>query len=443
MKRFLKKNSWRSVAALWVATLYFTQGLPNAVVDLVAPVAMKDLGFGNALITFIAAWAYLPWVLKALWSPLVDSVGKKRGWIVKTQLACAALFAVLAAVFAAGTSVPAGALLAALAAVAVVSATHDIAADGFYMLALDSGRQAFFSGWRSTFFRLSQIFAKGAIIAGAGVFIAKEIAAGAAPELAAATAWNRIFIGVAVLTGALAIVHALILPAPPSDVPAGTPTQSLAVDFFDTWKTFFTKERIGFLLLFLLFFRFGEVQLSVVSPLFFKDEIAAGGLALDNRAFGLLNGTFGVAAMLAGGILGGVAVSRNGLRAWLLPMIFFLNVPDLLYVAFAHWQPAGNLPLIGAGIVVEQFGYGLGFTGYMLFMLWACAGTRRAVAHYAICTGFMALGVMLPKLWAGALQEIFGYEIFFLWALACTVPGFWLAAAARKIIPAEFGKKTD
>ena len=417
-----------------MATLYFTQGLPNAVVDLVAPVAMKDLGFGNALITFIAAWAYLPWVLKALWSPLVDSVGKKRGWIVGTQLASAALALALAFAFSAGAgSVPAAALFAALAAVAFVSATHDIAADGFYMLALDSGRQAFFSGWRSAFFRLSQIFAKGALIAGAGILIAGGASAG--------TAWNRVFLGVAALTVALAAVHALILPKPARDVPAGTPTQSLASDFVDTWKTFFAKNRIVFLLGFLLFFRFGEVQLGVVSPLFFKDSVEAGGLALDNRAFGLLNGTFGVAAMLAGGILAGFFVSRHGLRAWLLPMILLLNVPDLIYIAFAHWQPAGALPLIGAGIVTEQFGYGFGFTGYMLFMLWACAGTRRAVAHYAICSGFMALGVVIPKLWAGALQEFLGYEIFFWWALVCTIPGFWLAVRARKIVPENFGKR--
>lgn len=437
-----EKFRLRSVAALWVATLYFTQGLPNAVVDLIAPVAMKDLGFGNALITFIAAWAYLPWALKALWSPLVDSVGKKRGWIVKTQLASAALFVVLAFALSAGAgSVPAAAIFAALAAVAVVSATHDIAADGFYMLALDSGRQAFFSGWRSAFFRLSQIFAKGAVIAGAGIFIAREISAGATPLAAAGTAWNRVFLGVAALTVVLAVVHALILPFPLRDVPAGTPERSLASDFVETWKTFFAKNRIGFLLGFLLFFRFGEVQLGVVSPLFFKDSLEAGGLALDNRMFGLLNGTFGVAAMLAGGILAGFLVSRRGLRAWLIPMILLLNVPDLIYVAFAHWQPAAAFPLIGAGIVVEQFGYGFGFTGYMLFMLWACAGTRRAVAHYAICSGFMALGIVIPKLWAGALQELFGYEIFFWWALACTIPGFWLAVRARKIVPAEFGKK--
>ena len=171
-----KRFSPQGVAALWAATLYFAQGLPNAVVDLVAPVAMKDLGFSNAVITFVAAWAYLPWTLKALWSPLVDSVGRKRSWIVGTQAAGAALLAGLAVAFFFG--VPAAAVVAALFAVAVVSATHDIAADGFYMLALDSGRQALLSGWRSTFFRLSQIFAKGGIVAAAGFFIAGGTDAG-------------------------------------------------------------------------------------------------------------------------------------------------------------------------------------------------------------------------------------------------------------------------
>jgi len=422
----------RGVAALWVATLYFTQGLPNAVVDLVAPVAMKDLGFENGIITFVAAWAYLPWVLKALWSPLVDGFGEKRGWIISTQILSAALFVLLAATFAFG--VPAIFVFAVLLSVAIVSATHDIAADGFYMLALDSGKQAFFSGWRSTFFRLSQIFAKGVLVAGAGVLIASGTSAGAA--------WHGIFLCVAALTAGLAALHFKILPMPSSDAPAGTRTDSVVAGFFETWETFFKKNHVVFLLFFLLFFRFGEVQLGAVSPLFFKDATELGGLALDNRAFGLLNGTFGVAAMLAGGVLGGWIVSRNGLRTWLLPMVFLLNVPDFIYIAFAHWQP-NSLALIGAGIVVEQFGYGFGFTGYMLFMLHACAGTRWAVAHYAICSGIMALGAMLPKIWAGALQEILGYETFFWWVIVCTLPGFWLAAHAQKIVPETFGKRGD
>lgn len=425
-----KKISFSGVAALWVATLYFAQGLPNAVVDLVAPVAMKDLGFSNSVITFVAAWAYLPWVLKALWSPAVDSIGRKRSWILKMQIAGALLAAALA-----GTlffNVPAVVLVAVLFSIAVFSATHDIAADGFYMLALDSGRQAFFSGWRSTFFRLSQVFAKGGIIAAAGVLISTGASAG--------TAWTQVFLGVAVLTGIFALIHALILPRPANDVPAGTEKTSLVSDFSDTWKIFFKKERIGFLLFLLLFFRFGEVQISVISPLFFKDAIEHGGLALDNKMFGLLNGTFGVVAMLAGGVIAGWLVSRNGLRTWLWPMIWLLNLPDFIYVALAHWQP-GSPAIIGAGIVVEQFGYGFGFTGYMLYMLYACAGTRRAVAHYAICTAFMALGVMIPKLWSGALQQIIGYENFFWWAIICTLPGFWIVAQIRKFLPADFGKK--
>ncbi len=425
-----KKLSLQRVAALWVATLYFTQGLPNAIVDLVAPVAMKDFGFENAVITFVAAWAYLPWVLKALWSPLVDSIGRKRGWIIKTQLAGALFILVFAGALSFGA--PASIIVLLLFSMAVVSATYDIAADGFYMLALDSGRQAFFSGWRSTFFRLSQVFAKGGIIAAAGLLMARSETA--------ASAWGYVLGGVALLMGGLALFHALMLPAPQDDLPASGEKTSLVADFWETWKTFFQKERIGFLLFFLLFFRFGEVQLGVISPLFFKDAVEQGGLALDNRMFGLLNGTFGVVAMLAGGVIAGWLVSRNGLRAWLWLMILLLNLPDLIYVALAHWQP-GALTLIGASIVIEQFGYGFGFTGYMLYMLYACAGTRRAVAHYAICTGFMALGVMLPKFWSGALQEWLGYENFFWWAILCTFPGFWIVARTCRFLPAEFGKK--
>ena len=430
MSLFDKKLSFSGVAALWVATLYFAQGLPNAIVDLVAPVAMKDLGFSNAVITFVAAWAYLPWVLKALWSPLVDSIGHKHGWILKMQTAGALLLAAFAGTLFFGAH--AAIIVSVLFAIAVFSATHDIAADGFYLLALDSGNQAFFSGWRSTFFRLSQVFAKGGIISAAGFFIAEG--------MGAESAWTQVLLGVALLTGTLAFVHALILPRPQSDVPAGSRKSSLASDFWETWKTFFKKERIGFLLFFLLFFRFGEVQISVISPLFFKDSLDAGGLGLDNRMFGLLNGTFGVVAMLAGGVIAGWLVSRNGLRAWLWQMIWLLNLPDFIYVALAHLQPDSPW-LIGSGIVIEQFGYGFGFTGYMLYMLYVCAGTQRAVAHYAICTGFMALGVMIPKFWSGALQQAVGYENFFWWSILCTLPGFWIVFKIRQFIPEKFGKK--
>lgn len=413
-------------AAFWVATLYFTQGLPNAIVDLVAPVALKDLNYGNAIITFIAAWAYLPWVLKALWSPLVDAVGRKRTWVAGTQFVLAISIFWLGVAFA--NTVPAIVIVAILFAIAVFSATHDIAADGFYMLAFDEQKQALYSGARSVFFRLSQIFAKGGIIVLAGTLIANEFSAG--------TAWQGVFCGVGLLTIVLAFFHFFALPFPQNDVPAMSGDFSgnaILANFVATWKTFFQKKNILGAIAFLLLFRLGEVQLGTVSPLFLKDSLSAGGLALDNVAVGTLYGTFGVIALLAGGVIGGIVVAgtRRGLAFWLMPMAAALNLPDFIYVVFAHWQ-VQNFNWLAAGIAIEQFGYGFGFTGYMLYMLKFSAGTRHAVAHYAICTGFMALSVFLPKIWSGALQEFLGYENYFWWAIICTIPGFAVAAWATK-----------
>lgn len=431
------KTTKRSIfwsACFWVPTLYFAQGLPNTLVDQIAPVFLKDLKLDNALIITIGAWAYLPWTLKALWSPLVDGVGEKRTWIFLMQLLIALALAVLALgiVFCAGTPAFPWIATGTLALIAAASATHDIAADGFYMLALSSGDQALYSGFRSTFFRLAVIFGKGGIIALAGTLI---ISGGNAPDMA----WTKIILGLAALLALLAATHFFILPHPKTDVPAARDGKMLK-NFIDTWCTFFQKKGILTLLFFLFFYRLGEVQIGAVSSLFFKDDLALGGLAIDNVRLGLLSGTIGTIALLAGGILAGVLVAWRGLKFWFLPMLILLNFPNLIYVAFAHWQPS-NLSLLGGGIAIEQFGYGFGFTGYMLYMLYACnTGTHR-VAHYAICTGLMALGAMLPKFWTGTILDALGYENFFWCAILCTLPGFFAVALISKNLDPAFGKK--
>ncbi|MCD8298624.1 MAG: MFS transporter [Opitutae bacterium] len=443
-----KSSSEFFAACFWVPALYFVQGLPNTFVDQVAPVFLKDLRLDNSLIIAIGAWAYLPWTLKALWAPLVDGVGKKRTWIIATQFALAATMCVLALgiVAAAGTPAFAWLVVIILATMAAISATHDVAADGFYIIALNSGNQALFSGVRSTFFRLATIFGKGGIIALAGVLIlatnptqGAEQSGSLAPEIAK-VAWGEIAFGLAIVVAIFAVVHSLILPRPASDMPAVRQRGLLGRNFVATWKSFFAAKHVALLFAVLLLYRLGEVQIATVSTLFFKDAAASGGLGLDNIDLGLLSGTIGTVALLAGGIVAGIAVAWRGLRFWLWGMLFWLNLPDLIYVAFAHWQPTGNV-VIGAGILVEQFGYGFGFAGYMLYMIFACREGEHRVAHYAICSGIMALGAMLPKLWTGALLDALGYENFFWWAIACSIPAFFVVARARKFLPADFGKK--
>ena len=420
-------------ACLWVPTLYFAQGLPNTLVDQIAPVFLKDLRLDNALITAIGAWAYLPWTLKALWSPLVDGFGKKRAWIVSMQLAVSGALVALAlaiALFAGSAAFP-WLAVGALALIAAASATHDIAADGFYMLALDSGGQAIFSGVRSTFFRLAGIFGKGGIIALAGAFIASGDVPG--------VAWTKIVFALAGLIALIAATHFFVLPRPACDVPAARSGNAFA-NFAETWRSFFRKKELGTLVAFLLIYRLGEVQLGAVSSLFFKDSAEFGGLGIGNIELGILSGTLGTGALLAGGIVAGICVAWRGLKFWLWTMLVLLNLPDLIYVAFAHWRPENSV-LLGGGIAAEQFGYGFGFTGYMLYMLFACREGAHRVAHYAICTGIMALGAMLPRFWCGALQDFLGYEAFFGWAILCGVPAFFVVRRAMKSIPADFGRK--
>ncbi len=291
------------------------------------------------------------------------------------------------------------------------------------------------------------IFGKGGIIALAGfllLFYSNENSPQSSfPLEIAAKAWSEIIFGIAILIAIFALVHFLILPKPISDVPAARERQnSVFKNFATTWKTFFEKKQIALLLAFLLLYRLGEVQIATVSTLFFKDVPELGGLGIDNIRLGILSGTIGTSALLLGGIIAGILVTLRGLKFWFWPMLIFLNLPDLIYVAFAHFQPSGTLAL-GAGIAIEQFGYGFGFSGYMLYMLFSCSTGTNKVAHYAICSGIMALGAMLPRIWTGTLLEKFGYENFFWWAILCSVPAIFVVAKILKTLPEDFGKKSS
>lgn len=246
----------------------------------------------------------------------------------------------------------------------------------------------------------------------------------------------------AVLVGLFAlfgIYHKLILPHPDSDRP-GEAHNILAFlkEFFLTFGAFFRKERIGALLLFLLLYRFGEAQLVKMVAPFLLDAREVGGLGLTTGQVGLVYGTFGIIALTVGGLLGGFVASKHGLKAWLWPMVCIIHLPDAMFIYLAYAQPE-SLFLISAAVAVEQFGYGFGFTAYMLYMIYIARGAHKT-AHYAICTGFMALGMMIPGMWSGWLQELIGYQHFFVWVILATIPSFLVVL----LIPLdrEFGRKT-
>jgi MFS transporter, PAT family, beta-lactamase induction signal transducer AmpG len=412
----------------WVPTLYLAEGFPYVLVTGVSVALYKDLGATNQAIAFYTSWLGLPWVLKPLWSPVVDLLKTRRAWIWVMQLVMGAGFAAV------GLALPGPDFLrwtvALFFLIAFSSATHDIAADGFYLLANSEAQQSFFSGVRNTFFRVAVICGQGLLLVLAGR-LEKQ-------GTDTARAWQAAFGLAAAVILLLSAYHFFILPRPAEDRAGREGTAGkFFEDFFSTFAAFFQKPKIGVMILFLLFYRFGEAQLVKMVQPFLLDPRAKGGLGLATDELGLVYGTAGIIALLAGGIIGGVLVSRHGLKRWLWPMVIVMHVPDAVYIYLSQAQPR-SLEIIASCVALEQFGYGFGFTAYMMYMIYMARG-KHQTAHYAICTGFMALGLMLPGMASGWVADKIGYPHFFMWVMLATVPGFLVAA----IVPLEkeFGKR--
>ena len=413
----------------WIPTLYVAEGLPYVVVMSVSVVMYKGFGISNTDIALATSWLYLPWVIKPLWSPVVDILGTRRRWIWATQLVVGAAHAGVA------LSIPAPEFfrwtLAFFWLLAFDSATHDIAADGFYMLATTERQQAVFVGVRSMFYRIATIAGQGLLVMLAGVLESRT----GDPRLA----WGIALGALAVLFLGFGLWHRVVLPRPAADRPGEVrriPEFTRA--FLATFGSFFRRPRIAVLVLFLLLYRFGEAQLvKMVSP-FLLDPRDQGGLHLSTTEVGFVYGTVGIIALTLGGIVGGWMIARHGLKAWLWPMLFAIHLPDAVFIYLAYAQPA-SLPLVQLCVAVEQFGYGFGFTAYLMVMIYIARGQHQT-AHYAICTGFMALGMMIPGLWSGWLQDHIGYPHFFTWVILATIPSFLVALGLP--LEAGFGRKS-
>ncbi len=418
-----KRNPW-----FWIPTLYYAQGIPYVVVMTVSVIMYKRLGISNTDIALYTSWLYLPWVIKPLWSPFVDLIGKKRNWIILMQVLVGGGLAGVA------LTIPISNFfqysLAFLWLLAFSSATHDIAADGFYMLGLSQGEQSFFVGIRSTFYRLSMITGQGLLVILAGFL---ETSTGNIP-----LAWSITFFILAGLFIAFFVYHKFILPYPKNDLPAKKDkSSSILSEFTKTFAAFFKRKNIGIILGFILLYRFAESQLLKIASPFLLDSKEVGGIGLSTSEVGLVYGTIGVLCLTFGGIIGGIVISKNGLKYWLWPMIISINLPDIVYVLLAYVQTS-NLWFVGAMVAIEQLGYGFGFTAYMLYLIYISDGEYKT-SHYAIATGFMALGMMIPGMWSGWLQELIGYKYFFVWICIATIPGFIMAKLVK--IDPEFGKK--
>ena len=418
-----RTNPWA-----WVPTLYFAEGLPYVAVMIISLIMYKRLGLSNTDITLYTSWLYLPWVIKPLWSPFIDIIKTKRWWIVAMQLLIGAALGGVA------FTIPGPYWLQGSLAffwlMAFSSATHDIAADGYYMLGLDQHRQAYFVGIRSTFYRIATIVGQGLLVMAAGNLevITRNVK----------YSWSLMFYGMAGLFVAFWMWHNYILPRPNEDKGIEKMKGSAIMqEFWLTLKTFFHKPQVGAGICFMLFYRMPEGLLAKVSALFLIDSASKGGLGLSPAEYGLVQGTVGVIGLTLGGILGGIAASRDGLKHWLWPMVCAITLPDLVYVYLAYVLPQ-NLIIVNVCVFIEQFGYGFGFSAYMLYLIYYSQGEHKT-AHYALCTALMALSMMIPGLFAGALQESVGYPAFFIIVVAaCTLT--YVVTAFLKIDP-EFGKK--
>ncbi|MGC8729038.1 MAG: MFS transporter [Elusimicrobiales bacterium] len=398
-------NPW-----FYVPTTYFAEGLPYVTVNTIVVILYKKLNVPNEIIAFLTSWLFLPWTVKFLWGPVVDTVSTKRKWIIYTQLLIS-LVSLLSAFFL-SSSYFLYITLSLFMLMAFMSATHDIAVDGFYMLSMDEKKQAFFVGIRAFFYRLAMLFSSSVLL----IYVGKlEKNTGNIVG-----SWQICLGIVAIIMAVLFLYHTVILPFPESD----SPKKINWSEFADAFVSYFKIEKIWLAIAFIILYRFGEAMLLKISPLFMLDPIEKGGLGLDTDIYGRVYGIFGLISLILGNILGGIAISRWGLKKCIWPMALMLNIPDLVYVYMAYHN---TLPLKFVYVLVsmEQFGYGLGITAFMFYLI-QITGEKYKTAHFAISTSIMAMGLMIPGMFSGKLQVAVGYPVFFIIVCIATIPGMIL-----------------
>ncbi|MBU2060743.1 MAG: MFS transporter, partial [Bacteroidetes bacterium] len=403
----------------WIPVLNFASGLPYAIIISVSVIMYKNLGINNEDIGVYTSLLYLPWVIKPLWSPFIDLYATKRKWFLAMQLLISIAFLVV------GLTIPMNHFfvisLAVFWVAAFASASNDVASDGFYLIALEKDQQSFFLGIRSTFYRLSLLTANGVIV----------ILAGYLEETYSDVhkAWSYTMIAVGLLMTLITIYNYFSTPKTEKVIVKNS-VEAQKASFASVFASFFRKKQIGLVLAFILLFRLGESQLLKMLTPFLIDETTVGGLGLGTQDVGIIYGTFGLIALTLGGILGGIAISKDGLGKWMLPMILAMHLPIIGFVLLAHFHPSllyhiqwdlyffnfdYNFNVYTTLVVVlEQFGYGFGFAAFMMYLIYVAEGESKT-SHYSIATGFMALGMMLPGMASGFIQEYLGYGNFFFW----------------------------
>lgn len=443
-----KRNPW-----CWIPTLYFAQGIPFIFINMVSMVLFTQLGMSESEAALYTGWLYLPWVIKPFWGPIVDIFRTKRWWTVVMQICIAAGLAGIAFTLplpdstqiAEGLHVNAFALaLCFYVFTAFCSATHDIASDGFYMIALDTNQQSIFVGIRSTFYRCANVFGQGGLVIIAGCLEAYG---------GAALGWKYTVAICAIFFGLVSIYHLFILPYPATDKSVGGDTQKKTIgdilkEFGGSFATFFTKKHVFLAILFMLLYRLPEAQVVKLCQPFLLAPRDMGGLGMTQSQVGFAYGTLAIIGLTVGGIIGGICAAQGGLRKWIWPMALATSLNCVAYIFLSNVQPdystVGGKVMIYLAIILEQFAYGFGFTAFMLFMMYFAEGPYKT-SHYAICTAFMALGMMLPGMAAGWIKEVLmgnSYANFFFWVLGCNLATWLVTGLVRRNIDPRYGAKT-
>ena len=440
MKNEKRLNPW-----FWIPTLYFAEGIPYFLVNNISVMMFTKMGVPNGQMALFTSLLYLPWTIKPFWSPFVDIIKTKRWWFIAMQILMTAAFVLLTITIPhpspeliASGQTPISlftVMLILFIIVAFASATHDIAADGFYMLALTSHEQAAFVGIRSTFYRLSSIFGQGVLLVVAGVL---ETKTGDIP-----LAWQLTLLFTSIIFALITLWHIFFTPKPASDRSSlGDDAKSVGAilrEFGRTFVTYFQKPGIWLAMIFMLVFRLPEAFLIKMINPFLVASNEVGGLGLATEQVGIVYGTIGILFLTIGGILGGWFASKVGLKKSMWWMAACMTLPCLTFVYLSMALPT-SLVTISIALAIEQFGYGFGFTAYMLFMIYFSEGEFKT-AHYAICTAFMALSMMIPGMFAGYIQEALGYVGFFWMVIACCAATLIITVFARRAVDEDYGKK--
>ncbi len=394
----------------WVPTLYFAMGMPFVVLNMVASLMYKGMGISDAQIAFWTSLIMMPWTLKFLWSPIMELYKTKKFFVVLTQVTTGVCFGLVAF----SLSLPHffAITIALLAIIAMSGATHDIAADGTYMGVLSKDEQARWIGWQGAFYNIAKIFATGLLVYLAGYFI---------PKVGITMAWTIVMAILGTIMTAIGIYHYVILPVDKAESAQTKTLGETMRELMAVIADFFTKKHIWYYIAFIILYRFAEGFVMKIVPLFLKASRAEQGLGLDEKAIGLLYGTFGAAAFVIGSILAGYYIAHRGLQKSLFTLALVFNLPFVAYTLLAIYQPE-NLAVIGSAIVIEYFGYGFGFVGLTLFMMQQIAPGKHQMSHYAFASGIMNLGVMMPGMVSGQLAHVLGYRGFFIMVLFCVIP---------------------